>query len=123
MDDIVVVDDDALTRGLISEWLTEAGYRVRQAEHGEAALAILRTEPTRLLITDMQMPRLNGAETLAVVRRELPMLPVIAISAGFGSRSGVSPATALALGASRVLAKPIAYRDLLKIVQELLRPA
>jgi len=122
VDNIVVVDDDALTRGLISEWLTDAGYRVRQAEHGEAALAILRTEPARLVITDMQMPRLDGAETLAALRRELPSLPVIAMSAGFGSRSGVSPATALALGASRVLAKPIAYQDLLRIVQELLRP-
>ena len=121
MNDILVVDDDPLTRDLISEWLTEAGYIVRQAEHGEAALAILRAEPARLLITDMQMPRLNGAETLAVLRHELPALPVIAISAAFGSGRGVSPETALALGASRVLAKPIAYHDLLTIVQEVLR--
>lgn len=121
MNDILVVDDDVLTRSLISEWLTAAGYGVRQAEHGEAALAMLRAQPASLLITDMQMPRLNGAETLAVVRRELPTLPVIAMSGGFGSERSVSPDTALRLGACRVLAKPFAYRDLLTVVREVLR--
>jgi CheY-like chemotaxis protein len=118
--DILVVDDDALTRGLVSEWLTDAGYSVRQAEHGEAALAMLRTEPARLLITDMQMPRLNGAQTLAILRRELPAMRVIAMSAQFGSGRGVLPETALELGARRVLAKPFGYRDLLTLVQEVL---
>jgi CheY-like chemotaxis protein len=123
VNDILVVDDDVLTRSLVGEWLAEAGYSVRQAEHGEAALAILRAEPARLLITDMQMPRMNGAETLAAVRRELPALPVIAMSADFGSGRGVSPETALTLGACRVLAKPFTYQDLLTIVQEVLRTA
>jgi len=123
VNDILVVDDDALTRSLISEWLTQAGYGVRQAEHGEAALAMLRAEPARLLITDMQMPRLNGAETLAVLRRELPALPVIAMSAGFGSKRGASPDVAVRLGARRVLAKPFACQDLLTVVREVLRSA
>ena len=56
MNDILVVDDDVLIRSLVAEWLTQAGYSVRQAEHGVAALAMLRTEPADLLITDMQMP-------------------------------------------------------------------
>ncbi len=123
MNDILVVDDDVLTRSLVSEWLTEAGYSVRQAEDGEAALAMLRAESARLLITDMQMPRLSGAETLAVLRRELPGLPVIAMSASFGSRRSLSAGTALTLGACRVLAKPFAYRDLLSVVEELLGSA
>jgi len=123
VNDILVVDDDALTRGLISEWLAKAGYGVREAEHGEAALAMLRAEPARLLITDMEMPRLSGAETLAVLRRELPTLPVIAMSAGFGSTRSLSAGTALALGARRVLAKPFAFDDLLTAVREALRSA
>lgn len=123
MNDILVVDDDALTRSLISEWLTGAGYSVRQAEDGEAALAMLRAERTRLLITDMQMPRLSGAETLAVLRRELPGLPMIAMSARFGSKRSLSAETALKLGACRVLTKPCAYRDLLSAVEEVLSSA
>jgi len=123
VNDILVVDDDALTRSLVSDWLAEAGYRVRQAEDGEAALALLRAEPVRLLITDMQMPRLSGAETLAIVRRELPTLRVIAMSAAFGSRKTPSTGTALALGACRVLAKPFTYNDLLTVVREVLHSA
>lgn len=123
MNDILVVDDDALTRGLVSDWLVEAGYRVRQAEDGEAALAVLRAEPVRLLITDMHMPRLSGAETLSRVRREMPALPVIAMSANFGSRETPSTGAALALGARQVLAKPFACQDLLSVVREILRSA
>lgn len=123
MSDILVADDDVLTRSLVSDWLAQAGYHVRQAEDGEAALAVLRAEPVRLLITDMQMPRLSGAETLAVVRRELPALRVIAMSAGFGSRQAPSMGTALTLGACRVLAKPFACQDLLTAVREVLHSA
>lgn len=120
MNDILVVDDDALTRDLLSEWLTDAGYSVRQAEHGEAAVAMLRAEPARLLITDMQMPRLGGAETLAIARRELPSIRAIAMSAQFGSGRGVLPETALALGACGVLSKPFGHQDLLRLVNEIL---
>ncbi|HXX11782.1 MAG TPA: response regulator [Burkholderiales bacterium] len=121
MSDILVADDDVLTRGLVSDWLVEAGYRVRQVEDGEAALAVLRAHSVRLLITDMQMPRLSGAETLVAVRRELPALPVIAMSAAFGSRQTPSIRTALALGACRVLAKPFACQELLTAVREVLQ--
>jgi CheY-like chemotaxis protein len=81
---------------------------------------MLRAAPARLLITDMQMPRLSGAETLAIVGRELPSVRVIAMSAQFGSGRGVLPETALALGACRVLAKPFGHRDLLGLVTEIL---
>jgi CheY-like chemotaxis protein len=120
VNDILVVDDDALTRDLVGEWLTHAGYNVRKAEHGEAAIAMLRAAPARLLITDMQMPRLNGAETLAIVQRELPSIRIIAMSARFGSGRDVLADTALALGASRVLPKPFGHLDLLSLVNEVL---
>ena len=120
MNDILVVDDDALTRSLIRDWLTDAGYKVREAEDGEAALALVRAEPARLVITDMQMPRLNGAETLSILRRERPSLPVIAMSALFDSGCGVGPETVLMLGARRVLTKPFAYQELLTAVREVL---
>ena len=112
-----------LTRELVSDWLEQAGYRVGQVEDGEAALAVLRAEPVRLLITDMQMPRLSGAETLAAVQRELPTVRVIAMSAAFDSRHTPSTSTALTLGACRVLAKPFGRQDLLTAVREVLQSA
>jgi CheY-like chemotaxis protein len=118
VNDILVVDDDVLIRSLVAEWLTQAGYSVRQAEHGVAALAMLRSAPACLLITDMHMPCLNGAETLDIVGREFPALPVIAMSGHFGSGLGTTPEMALRQGARKVLAKPFARDDLLGLVRE-----
>jgi len=117
--DILVVDDDAIFRGMVAEWLTHAGYDVREAEHGGVALALLRSAPARLLITDMQMPYLNGAQTLAVVRLEFPALPVIAMSGHFGSSANVQPDAVLRQGASKVLPKPFSCDDLLRLVREI----
>src|SRR5712671_1433608 len=80
MIEILVVDNDALLRGLLADWLGEAGYEVRVADSGENALRMLRRRPAGLLITDMDMPGGNGARTLDEVRSILPELPVIAMS-------------------------------------------
>jgi CheY-like chemotaxis protein len=116
--DILVVDDDVLIRSLVAEWLAAAGYSVREAEHGMAALVMLRVKPARLLITDMHMPCLNGQQTLTVLRREFPALPVIAMSGHFQSGLGFTPEMALQLGARKVLAKPFARQELLDLVRE-----
>jgi DNA-binding response OmpR family regulator len=115
--DILVVDDDTLLRGMVAEWLTQVGYVVREAQDGVAALALLRGAPARLLITDMQMPSLNGAEMLAIVCREFPTMPVIAMSGQFDSRFGFTRETAIKAGATKVLAKPFSRDDLLMSVR------
>ena len=115
--DILVVDDDALLRGMVAEWLTQVGYSVREAQDGIAAIALLRGAPARLLITDMQMPSLNGAEMLAVVRREFPTMPVIAMSGNFDSGFGFTRDTAIKQGASEALTKPFSRDDLLTLVR------
>ena len=118
MTEILIVDDDALMRGLIAEWLNEAGYRVRQAETGSAALQMLRNLPAGLLITDMDMPGRDGAQTLGEARRMLPGLAVIAISGG--ARDGMRnwAAAAREQGAAMTLAKPFERQDLLAAVEE-----
>jgi CheY-like chemotaxis protein len=120
MDEIVVVDDDALIRELLVEWLSEAGYRVRQAGTGSEALHMLRGQPAGLLITDMDMPGRDGAQTLEEARRLQPGLAVIAISGGArkGRRDWV--ATASDLGAASTLAKPFERADLLAAVAKIL---
>jgi phosphoserine phosphatase RsbU/P len=115
--DILVVDDDTLLRGMVAEWLTQVGYVVREAQDGVAALALLRGAPARLLITDMQMPSLNGAEMLAIVCREFPTMPVIAMSGQFDSGFGFTRETAIKAGATKVLAKPFSRDDLLTSVR------
>ena len=118
MTEILVVDDDALMRGLIAEWLNEAGYRVRQAETGSAALQMLRNQPAGLLITDMDMPGRDGAQTLGEARRMLPGLAVIAISGGARDSMRNWAAAAREQGAALTLAKPFERQDLLAAVEE-----
>jgi CheY-like chemotaxis protein len=118
MIEVLVVDDDPLMRGLLAEWLSEAGYRVSQAENGTAALQMLRSRPAGLLITDMDMPGRDGAQTLDEARRMLPGLPVIAISGGARDTRQNWAATALKLGAAKALAKPFERQDLLAAVEE-----
>lgn len=113
-----MVDDDALMRGLLAEWLSEAGYRVSQAENGANALKMLRSLPVGLLITDMDMPGRDGAQTLDEARRMLPGLSVIAISGGTRDGRQNWAATVLKLGAAKALAKPFERRDLLAAVEE-----
>ena len=79
---------------------------------------MLRTTPARLLITDMQMPCLNGAETLAAVGREFPAMPVIAMSGHFGSGLGFTRDTAIRQGAHKTLTKPFSRDALLGLVRE-----
>jgi len=118
MIEVLVVDDDALMRGLLAEWLSAAGYRVRQAENGAIALRMLRSRPAGLLITDMDMPGRDGAQTLDEARRMLPGLAVIAISGGARDGRRNWAATALKLGAAKALAKPFERQDLLAAVAE-----
>ncbi len=70
---IVIADDDALTRRLLRALLTAAGHQVLEAADGEAAWALLQREGVSLLITDWQMPRLDGPGLIRRIREaELP---------------------------------------------------
>lgn len=120
MTEILVVDDDALMRDLLAEWLGGAGYRVRQAETGTAALQMLRSKPAGLLITDMDMPGRDGAQTLGEARRMLPGLAVIAISGGARNGNPDWASAARERGAALTLAKPFERQHLLAAVEEVL---
>ena len=77
---VLLVDDEALARKLISRCLVASGYVVRLAEDGLDAIGKLRTGLPDLIISDLKMPRMSGIELLDVVRKRFPQIPVIAIS-------------------------------------------
>ncbi len=77
---VLVVDDSPVVRELVTEILTAAGLVVEQAQDGSAALeSILQSEPD-LLVSDVEMPRMNGFDLLAEVRRRTQRLPVVMLS-------------------------------------------
>jgi len=114
----LVVDDGALKLGLLAEWLSEVGSRVRQAENGANAPKMLRARPVGLLITDMDMPGRDGTQNLEEARRMLPGLAVIAISGGARDATQNWAATALKRGAAKARAKSFERHDLLAAVED-----
>jgi len=118
--DILVIEDDAIMREAVAEWLRAAGYGVRTAEDGNAGLASVRAATPTLVVTDLHMPGTGGATVIGELKRQHPEIPIVAISGLFESGFGMSAEDVVALGAARALAKPFKRRDLLGIIAELL---
>ena len=77
---VLLVDDDPAIREVLSMELEEAGFKAQQAEDGIDGLAKLREELPKVIISDLQMPRMSGIEFISVVRRRFPSIPVIVLS-------------------------------------------
>ncbi len=104
---VLVVDDSVVARRILADGMS-ADARVevlRPARSGETALQRLETEAASVVVLDVEMPGMNGLETLVELRRRHPDLPVIMFSAltECGARTTID---ALTLGASDYLAKP-----------------
>ena len=114
---IIVADDDESVRRFLSCVLSDAGYEVSAVPDGRVAVRLVETEAIDLLITDLVMPEQEGIETICQLAARWPDLPIIAISGAFGG--GMLPA-AFFLGAAATLQKPVALRDLLFTVGQVL---
>jgi two-component system, OmpR family, response regulator len=119
--EILVIDDDAIMRELISDWLEAAGYTVRKATDCRSATAELARAPA-LVVSDMWMPGPCGAEAIRWMREQHPGLRLIAVSGHFGSGQGCTEQAAKGAGAARTLAKPVKRADLLAAVADLVGP-
>jgi class 3 adenylate cyclase len=102
---ILVVDDDAGNRDVLSRRLQREGYRVHAAADGAAALDRLASTPVDLLLLDVMMPGMDGYEVLTRIRADqaLRALPVLMISALDDVQSVVR---CIELGAEDYLPKP-----------------
>jgi CheY-like chemotaxis protein len=121
--DVLVIDDDAILRDLVSDWLQAAGYRVRKAADCDAAMRALTEAAPALIITDMFMPGPCGALAIAELKRGAPGVAVIAVSGYFKAGSKLTPDEALRAGAARALPKPVKRAELLRAVAELIGPS
>jgi CheY-like chemotaxis protein len=77
---VLLVDDDPSIRELLSLYLEKAGFEALHAKDGIDALGKLRHTLPKVIISDLQMPRMSGFEFIGVVRRRFPTIPVIALS-------------------------------------------
>jgi CheY-like chemotaxis protein len=118
--DILVIEDDAILREALTDWLRAAGYQVRAAAEGGAGLAAVKMAAPALVVTDMHMPGTSGAAIISELKRDYPQVAIIAISGLFNSGHGLDAAGALELGAARALTKPFKRAELLRAIGEIL---
>ncbi|HYR35117.1 MAG TPA: response regulator [Burkholderiales bacterium] len=117
---ILVIDDDAIMRDLMGDWLEAAGYHVIKAMDCDDALEQVQALRPAVVVTDMFMPGPCGEALLAEIRQALPDVAIVAVSGHFKSGHGISGDRAIAAGADRALAKPVQRSAFLKAVAELL---
>jgi CheY-like chemotaxis protein len=117
---VLVVDDDAIMRELMSDWLEAAGYQVNNAVDCADALERLKDLRPLVVVTDMCMPGACGEAAIAKIREAIPGAAIVAVSGYFNSGHRLSGEEAIVAGADRALAKPVQRKAFLKAVAELL---
>ena len=78
---ILVVDDEAIVRESLSDWLKDVGYQVFTAENGHKALEVIETEKPSIMIADLVMPGMDGIELMKRAKGQQPKIEVIIITA------------------------------------------
>ena len=80
---LLIVDDEPVTRTLLTQIFSNLGHDVKTAEDGFSALEQIREDVPDVLLSDLNMPGMSGFELLSVVRRRIPEIYVIATSGAF----------------------------------------
>ncbi|MFC7544444.1 PAS domain-containing protein [Siccirubricoccus deserti] len=109
---VLVIDDDAPTRDLLSRFLAREGFEVRAAPDGETGLRLAREFRPRAILLDVMMPRVDGWAVLSALKAdpELAEIPVIMVSV-------VQERPRLLLGAADYLTKPVDWPRLKRVVE------
>lgn len=120
--DILIVDDEADIRMLISGILEDEGLQTREASHADDALRQISARVPQLVILDiwMQKSRLDGLELLEEIHKQYPFLPVVMISGHGNIETAVK---AIKVGAYDFIEKPFKTDRLLLIVERALEAA
>jgi CheY-like chemotaxis protein/anti-sigma regulatory factor (Ser/Thr protein kinase) len=120
MGSILVVDDSLTQAQQVVLLLEEAGYTVATAGDGAAALALLAREEPDVVVTDLQMPGMNGLELVEAMRTDYPLVPAILMTAHGSEEIAIQ---ALRQGAASYVPKKNLTRDLVDTVARVLTAA
>jgi two-component system phosphate regulon response regulator OmpR len=115
---ILVIDDEAEMRGLLSRYLSENGYRVRTAHDGVEMERLLRRESFDLLVLDLMLPGDDGLALCQRLRAQGETIPILMLTA---RGDPIDRIVGLEIGADDYLGKPFVPRELLARIQALLR--
>lgn len=113
---LLLVEDDPLVRMTLVEGLTDAGYRVLEAEDAEAALNLLARQPEiDVLLTDINLPGTDGFDLAHAARQLRPRLPVLYASGRFRAAE-----PGRGLPGAPFLAKPFSVARAAEVIGKLL---
>jgi len=118
---LLIADDSKTSQMLVQGALARMpDVEILTVGDGEAALELIRSRPVSLLITDINMPRLDGVGLVRAVRLIKPVeeLPIVMITA----KGDALAAEGLKLGANVLITKPISRAELVSAVEKLLGP-
>lgn len=118
---ILLIEDDAAIREMLSTWLARRGYRVADAGDGEQGLAQVITMRPDLILMDMSMPRLDGWSATRILKADPQTctIPIIGLSA---HAIGDDAEKGLIAGCDAYITKPINFPRLLAYIQQLIPP-
>lgn len=115
--DILIVEDDDQLREAICDTCEMSGYSVASAEHGQAALVKLNEQLFKLVISDVQMQPMDGAELLTKIKNKYPDLPVVVMTAYASIEKAVD---FMRLGAADYLVKPFEVEALQQVIKKII---
>jgi DNA-binding NtrC family response regulator len=114
---ILIIDDEAGLRELMSTVFSEAGYETAAAPDGAAGLAAAKEGDFDLLLLDMSLPKMSGLEVLGRIKEVKPDLPVIMVTAYGSTQTAIE---ALRLGAYDYITKPFELDELQMVAERAL---
>ncbi|MFO0755515.1 MAG: response regulator [Byssovorax sp.] len=117
MTTVLVVDDSPMDRLAAGRFLQKAGFSVQYAENGNQALQVIGHAAPAVVVTDMQMPELDGFELVSAIRERFPAVPVILATAHGSEEIAVK---ALQKGAASYVPKRIWAHELVPTVNNVL---
>ncbi|ABP66435.1 response regulator receiver protein [Caldicellulosiruptor saccharolyticus DSM 8903] len=117
MPKILVVDDSPVVKKIVTTTLVKKGFEVREALDGVAALEVLLNEKIDLVITDLNMPKMDGLQLTREIRKNpaYKRIPVIMLTTNPSEEQ-----KALEAGANLYLKKPVTSEELISHVQKFL---
>lgn len=117
---VLLIDDDDTVRSAMARAVALGGHEVLQARDGRQALREAEGRELDLVITDVNMPEMDGIEVILTLAERRPGLPVIAVSGGGRMPKEVLLSSAGILGAVKTLGKPFDLAEFRKLVEDTL---
>lgn len=116
---LLLAEDDPRSRDMLVRRLRRRGFEVLEAADGQQAIDLALQARPQLVLMDIAMPKIDGWEAMAHIRRAAPEIPVVVLSA---HSLAADRTRALQAGACAYLSKPVDFERLLAIIGHQLAP-